>query len=749
MTHRSNQRSHSYHHLSIDRFIIREFDSSPTTSNFLSGIAGLYGKPMYAYYVNRGQCIASFGTMSKDYPIMEFNSANKAYKTTPLEGFRTFIQGDREGRSFIFEPFSPLRTLHENGDHTKVKERPQRTMYLGASEVQIQEVDSVHKLETNVTYFILPEEKFGAFVREVTITNHDPVPVTLSFLDGLAQIEPYGGKLNALLKNMGRTLEAWFGVYQVYNDTIAYPFYKLSSQPADTADVLVVNQGHFCISFLEDGSNLNPIIYDTSKVFGEDSSLIQPLELFSKSISEIISGPQFGFAKTASAFAASKYKYREIGVCKPFNVSTLSLSFIVSNVTLKMGQSIKTYTVFGLASDMWEVPRISRQLTTPGFMALKRSRAREIHNKIMGVVETRTANQLFDAHVKQMYLDNSLRGGIPMILGKSDNQEIPDSDDADENKALKVYHVFSRVHGDLERDYNDFVIDSTFYSQGPGNFRDVAQNRRNDVIFNPRIGSFNARLFLSLIQSDGYNPLTVEGVVFSIKDKDLCDSIAERSVGNADGHRAQREALSHILSTNTFRPGQLLQLIEDKNIDLVISPEEFINLISRSADVMPMATFKDGYWADHFTYILDLIETYVSIYPDREEDLMFRENIPYFFSPVSVRSREEKYHLIKDETGKSKRVLQFNATMLNKDREAEKMRYYDNQTKSYSPEAYWQHDCTGRIVYGTAISKLLVLATLKFATRDPYGMGIEYEAGKPGWNDALNGLVGKIGSGMV
>jgi hypothetical protein len=31
--------------------------------------------------------LQGFGVKSKDYPIMEFNSANKAYKNTPLLGF--------------------------------------------------------------------------------------------------------------------------------------------------------------------------------------------------------------------------------------------------------------------------------------------------------------------------------------------------------------------------------------------------------------------------------------------------------------------------------------------------------------------------------------------------------------------------------------------------------------------------------------------------------------------------------------
>ncbi len=31
---------------------------------------------------------------------------------------------------------------------------------------------------------------------------------------------------------------------------------------------------------------------------------------------------------------------------------------------------------------------------------------------------------------------------------------------------------------------------------------------------------------------------------------------------------------------------------------------------------------------------------------------------------------------------------------------------------------------------------------LKFSTLDPHGMGVEMEGGKPGWNDAMNGLPG-------
>jgi hypothetical protein len=49
------------------------------------------------------------------------------------------------------------------------------------------------------------------------------------------------------------------------------------------------------------------------------------------------------------------------------------------------------------------------------------SRSREIIKQITAGVETNTANQLFNGHVQQMFLDNSLRGGIPTIFGEDDD----------------------------------------------------------------------------------------------------------------------------------------------------------------------------------------------------------------------------------------------------------------------------------------------------------------------------------------
>ena len=240
--------------------------------------------------------------------MMEFNSANKAYQNTQLLGFRTFLQGSRNGHDFMVEPFSPLTTRFNPSLQGDGQVLPKRFMYVGSNEMQIREIDFLNRIETNVTYFTLPEEDFGALVRRITIKNVDQQQaLNLSLLDGLARVEPAGGELNKLLKGMGRTLEGWMGVYQTYKDSLTMPFYKLSTQPSDSASVKIQEAGHYCLSMIEGSpSTLLPIVYDSSKVFGEDTMMLQAVALQNKTVAEIIKEHQYGFAKTSSAFAAGK-----------------------------------------------------------------------------------------------------------------------------------------------------------------------------------------------------------------------------------------------------------------------------------------------------------------------------------------------------------------------------------------------------------------------------------------------------------
>jgi len=705
---------------SMNRYVMEDFDAKPTFASFLPAVAGLYGIPVWSFYVNRGQAIASFGFKSKEYPILEFNAANKAYQDTPYVGFRTFLKGTRGGKDFFTEPFSPANTRNLE-DYSNQSMLPKRVMFVGPNECEITENDRVNGLTTSVKYIVLPEDTFGALVRRTNITNSGDGPVTFSSLDGLAKLEPVGGQLDWSLKNMGRTLEGWMGVYQAGEGT-TMPFYRMSTEPGDTASVKIELAGHYLLSFLDSpdhDAELLPIVYDSEVVFGRDTSLFQADGFKAKSMKDILSNPQYGDARTSSGFAA------------------------LDEITLQPGESISVTSFYGKADHIDDVKAIADHITKAGYVEKKFVQARVMIDFLTSSVETNTSSHLFDGTVKQVFLDNSLRGGMPFILGDVD-------DDAkysnyDEDPRVKVFHAFSRIHGDLERDYNAFLIDDTYFSQGHGNFRDVAQNRRDDVTFTPRIGSFDVQMFLSFIQADAYEPLTVEAVIFNVKDPNEGAAIAADCTGDEDSAKT----LTNILNGGPFRPGQILALITQLGVVLTVPQSDFLDRAVAASEDLSMATFGQGYWGDHWDYYLDLINSYLAIYPDGEEGLMYDKQLRYFFSTATIKPRSEKYVLQETFDGKGHHVLQLDSTVYDKEKEEEQEAFRSNTTGILGIDAYWQRTPNGGEAFTSApIAKLFLLGATKFATRDAYGMGVEYEGGRPGWNDAMNGLPGMVGSGM-
>jgi hypothetical protein len=159
------------------------------------------------------------------------------------------------------------------------------------------------------------------------------------------------------------------------------PFYKLSTEPSDSASVKIEHAGHYCISFIEQPdvkADLLPIVYDTSKVFGIDTTLLNPYGFYGSSVEEILAKDQYGWAKTSSAFAAA------------------------SQITLKPGESVTITSVYGKATSIDELPALSSLVTAANFISTKFARARAMINELTSGVETKTVNPLFDGTVRQM-----------------------------------------------------------------------------------------------------------------------------------------------------------------------------------------------------------------------------------------------------------------------------------------------------------------------------------------------------------
>ena len=137
-----------------DKFIIRNFNRSTPFHNFLPGISGMFGIPMWVFYTNRGQVITSFGIGNKDNAILEFRPADQAINVVSSFGFRTFIKVDE----IMYEPFQQ-NTLNSH--------------YLEISpyKLKIIEINEILNLSVEIEYCTMNSNDFPGLIRKVKIIN--------------------------------------------------------------------------------------------------------------------------------------------------------------------------------------------------------------------------------------------------------------------------------------------------------------------------------------------------------------------------------------------------------------------------------------------------------------------------------------------------------------------------------------------------------------------------------------------------
>ncbi|MBT7075049.1 MAG: cellobiose phosphorylase, partial [Anaerolineae bacterium] len=411
----------------------------PFTS-FLPGVAGHLGVPMWVFYVNRGQAITSFGVESKDTPIMEFQSANKAYQRTATEGFRTFVKWQKGEENGFYEPFQTnpihrLERLRRKENQKSAKSAPSvdefsQSMLISMSELSITDENPSLGLKTDVTYFTLPGESFAALTRQVRLTNTSNAPLQLEILDGMPALIPYGVD-NGGLKHVGRTIEAWMQVFYLES---GLPFFRLGATPGDSTEVHEIQAGHFALGFTaqnDESTALSPFI-DPAIIFGANTSLSAPDSFIGQSLDALRNTNQVTVGKTPCAFFGH-------------------------SASLAPGESTTLFMLFGHVNGYENIAEARHRLSSPTYFAEKRAENQDLIQSLTDPVATQTSDPHFDTYVRQTFLDNVLRGGFPIMLGDEQNPH--------------AYHIYSRKHGDPERDYNHFFLAAEFYSQGNGNFR--------------------------------------------------------------------------------------------------------------------------------------------------------------------------------------------------------------------------------------------------------------------------------------
>jgi hypothetical protein len=662
-------------------FVIENYNFAKPFANFFPGIAGKYGIPMWVFYVNRAQAISSFGTKDKDHSILEFFPANKAWQLVSLQGFRTFIKVISGNNLYFYEPF-------QNG-FVNLNFRLTNKMRITSFGLKLEEDNLTLGLNINIEYFNIPNDSYAGLVRIVKLKNLSRKIKKIQLLDGLPQIVPFGTS-NLFLKKLSRTIEAWMNIENLNKGV---PFYKLDVDPTDRPEVIHIKGGNFYLSFFHDRavSKIIKPITEVQNIFGQNSDFSCPLEFLSQ----------------------KKFRFPP----KEFVRSKMSCAFSLLNLKLHPQEEKTFYTVVGYMRNLETLNSSISKITNPDYILGKSKENIKIIEELQQDIHTESSSRLFDLYAKQTYLDNIIRGGYPIILKTK--------------KEDSVFYLYSRKHGDLERDYNKFLLQPTYFSQGNGNYRDINQNRRCDTWFNPQIKDENIITFFNLLQLDGFNPLVIKGISFLLDDagalkKELKDLLDESK-------------LLRIVSflNKPFTLGEIIIFLQDNKIKLKISYDEFLNIVLTHSIKQQEAEHGEGFWTDHWTYNLDLLENYLGVYPEKLKEIILEKKcFTYYDNTETVRPRSEKYLLYNGLPRQLHSVTSDNAKsqMIRK--------------RTTQPHTVRTDYGKGDIYITNLINKLLCLVVNKLASLDPFGMGIEMEANKPNWYDALNGLPALFGSSI-
>jgi len=538
-------------------------------------------------------------------------------------------------------------------------------MLIGENDLSIKWVSPDGKLSIEIRYFIIPNTRLGTLARRVSVTNLRTDPVDMEMLDGLSAIVPFGLEQHPL-KMMGQTAKAWMMVEELERKL---PYFRLRSSLADTTSVEPIEDGSFGAACMD--GKLLPVIVDPVAVFGWDTSFAVPVCFCEETLQTLLQKPQ----RTEN----------ELPCC-----------FFALEKTLEGNAQVKLDSIYGVSHGQEQLAEHASMLFKPGVLDQKEQEAVSLLIPYTRVIETSTADPAFDSYCRQSYIDNFLRGGVPTVYHSGGKKQL--------------FYLYSRKHGDLERDYNEFVVTPEYASQGNGNFRDVLQNRRSDVRFCPEAGWEPLKPFLELIQADGYNPLVIQPVSFAL----------------SEDEKARWNEIPELdsLLRQDFTPGSLLKALEGTKRPADEQDRLFCEILC-SAKAQVNAEFTEGYWIDHWIYLLDMLESYLSVYPEKQNDVLNERCLRWYESRATVLPLHRR--CVKSGGG----LRQHNAL--------------DHQKKAHVSHR-WLRDANGEEILSTPLEKLFMLCVLKFASLDASGEAVSMEAGKPGWYDALNGLPGLFGS---
>jgi hypothetical protein len=134
------------------------------------------------------------GRQNAESALFPYYTDDKITEMAHLTGNRTLMQVEREGKNFLWEPFS-----REYDGIYAISRNLYKNRY--GNKIVFEEINE--DLGLTYRYHWNSSDIYG-FVKRATLCNHNPDPCSLKVLDGIQNIMPYG--VNAALQNASSNL---------------------------------------------------------------------------------------------------------------------------------------------------------------------------------------------------------------------------------------------------------------------------------------------------------------------------------------------------------------------------------------------------------------------------------------------------------------------------------------------------------------------------------------------------------------
>jgi hypothetical protein len=495
------------------------------------------------------------GRKNNDYSLFPYYTDDKITESVEMTGSKTVFLVEHDNKSVLWEPFS---------DRYEGVYSIKRNIYKGVCGNKIVFEEINYDLGLSFKYQWNTSSKFG-FVRQAVLSNMTANDITVSLVDGIQNVLPYG--VNADLQNSTSNLVDAYKRSELIEES-GLGIFALSAIIVDKAEPSEALKANIAWSL---GLEQVTYLLSTNQLrnFRMGGELVQEVE---------VKGGK------GSYFVHASLNLRANGEKKWLIVANVNQT---QSSVVRISESIlKDKTLYDeIIKDIYVGEKNLKQLVASAdglqLTADKLRNTRHFSNTLFNImrggifdknykIEKRDfCNYLSKANRMVFRSHKSIIDQLPSEFDFNTLEQIADSSGDAALRRLCIEYMplkFSRRHGDPSRPWNRFSINTSSEIDGSkildyeGNWRDIFQNWEALSLSYPLFVRSMIYKFLNASTFDGYNPyrITKDGVDWEVIEPDNPWSY----IGYWGDHQIIY-LLKLLEQLEKYEPGQLRKLFVD------------------------------------------------------------------------------------------------------------------------------------------------------------------------------------------